>query len=182
MNYHIFHMINSLAGRDDNADDVIEFIATGLIYVVFAAASVVCGYALYRGRIRPLILVATTLAAAFAAATVVSHLSHQLRPFQTHHVVQLIAHDNGVSMPSDHATAAFTLAAAIGIFLHRGWGTILAAAALAIGIARVWAGVHYPGDILAGLVIAIVATAATWLAGGLLDRSEHQRATAVSRL
>lgn len=168
MNYHIFEVINGWAGRDDTVDDIMEFAATWLIYLVFAAGAGLGGHALRRHRIRPLVLIAVTLAVAFAAATVLSHLSHQLRPFQTHHVVQLIAHDNGVSLPSDHATAAFATAAAVAVFLHRGWGAALATAALAIGVARVWAGVHYPGDIAAAALIGAVATALVWSAERLL--------------
>lgn len=72
---------------------------------------------------------------------------------------QLIAHAADVSLPSDHATAAFVIALAAGAFLHRGWGAVLLAAAAAVGLARIWVGVHYPGDILAALGIAVAAVA-----------------------
>jgi undecaprenyl-diphosphatase len=171
VNYHLFQVINGWAGRSTALDRVAEFAATWLIYSAFAIAAVVGAYALYQRRIRALLLVGSSLAAAFVTATVVSQTSHELRPFQTHHVVQLIAHDNGISMPSDHATAAFSLAAAIGVFLHRGWGIVLALAALVIGLARVWVGVHYPGDILAAFVIAVGATACIWAGDRLLRRT-----------
>jgi undecaprenyl-diphosphatase len=79
-------------------------------------------------------------------------------------VHQLIAHGGGVSLPSDHATAAFTLALAVGAFLDRTWGEILFVAAVAIGFARVWAGLHYPGDILAAAIIAGLAVLEVWVA------------------
>ena len=60
-------------------------------------------------------------------------------------------------MPSDHATAAFAIAFAVGVFLHRRWGAALTVVAVVIGMARVWVGLHYPGDILAGAVIAALA-------------------------
>ncbi|WP_344513592.1 phosphatase PAP2 family protein [Dactylosporangium maewongense] len=50
---------------------------------------------------------------------------------------------------------AFAVAAAIGWFLHRRWGITLLVTATVIGVARIWVGVHYPGDILAGLGIAL---------------------------
>jgi undecaprenyl-diphosphatase len=168
VNYHLFEMINGLAGRNGAVDGVMEFFATGLLYVMFAVGAVLCGQALLQRRLRASLLVGASLVLAFAAATAVSHLSHQPRPFQTHRVVQLIAHDGGVSLPSDHATAAFTVAAAVGVFLHRMWGVVLAVAAVAVGTARVWVGVHYPGDILVALVIAVVATAAVWYGDRLL--------------
>jgi undecaprenyl-diphosphatase len=90
---------------------------------------------------------------AFAGAVLLSRLNGQLRPFQVHRVHQLVVHGPGVSLPSDHATAAFTLAFGVFAFLSRRWGIVLAAGALLIGFARVWVGVHYPGDILAGAII-----------------------------
>ncbi|MEU0556703.1 phosphatase PAP2 family protein [Dactylosporangium sp. NPDC006015] len=68
---------------------------------------------------------------------------------------ELIPHDAGGSLPSDHATAAFTIAVAIGWFLYRRWGITLLVTATVVGVARIWVGVHYPGDILAGLGIAL---------------------------
>jgi undecaprenyl-diphosphatase len=163
VNYQLFQAVNGLAGRVDGVDDTMEFAANWLIYGVFAVAAALVGQALRQRRRGPVVQVAAALALAFLAAQVLSHLNGQVRPFQTHHVHQLIAHENGTSLPSDHATAAFTLALAIGFFLHRAWGGVLLVAAVAIGLARIWVGVHYPGDIVAGLVIAVVAVAAVSL-------------------
>ncbi|MEK8110462.1 phosphatase PAP2 family protein [Micromonospora sp. M12] len=57
------------------------------------------------------------------------------------------------SLPSDHATAAFAVAFAVGVFLSWRWGLLLSVLAAVIGFARVWAGVHNPADILVGAVI-----------------------------
>jgi undecaprenyl-diphosphatase len=84
-------------------------------------------------------------------------------------VHQLIAHEPGVSLPSDHATAAFALAFGVYAFLSRSWGVALGAAALAIGVARVWSGVHYPGDILAAAIIAGLAVLQVVVAGRWRD-------------
>jgi undecaprenyl-diphosphatase len=100
----------------------------------------------------------------------VAHTSHQVRPFQTHQVHQLIAHDPGVSMPSDHATAAFALAFGIGAFLSWRWGVVLAVVAAAIGLGRVWVGVHYPGDVAVAAVIAALAVLAVRVGNRQLDR------------
>jgi undecaprenyl-diphosphatase len=157
MNYQLFQAINDLAGRLDPLDDAMEFAATWLLFGIFATAAVIMAVAIRRGDRSRVVDAAVALAVAFASAQALSHLNGQLRPFQTHHVHQLIAHGNGVSLPSDHATAAFTVALAVAVFLHRRWGIALLAAAAAVGLARIWVGVHYPGDILAGLAIAVLA-------------------------
>jgi len=173
MNYRLFELINSLAGRVDSVDDVMEFAATTLIYLVFAASAVLAGLALYRRRMRAVLEFGLTLALAFAMGTVLSHLSGQLRPFQSHQVHQLIAHGPGVSLPSDHATAAFAMAFGVFAFLSRRWGAVLAVAALAVGLARIWVGVHYPGDILAAAIIAGLAVMEV-LAGGNVYRAARE--------
>jgi undecaprenyl-diphosphatase len=89
-------------------------------------------------------------------------------------------------MPSDHATAAFALAFGILVFLDRRAGFPLIAGALLIGFARVWAGVHYPGDIAASAAIAGLAAFLTYVAGlgarELLQRAgSARRARSLSR-
>jgi undecaprenyl-diphosphatase len=154
VNLALFELLNREAGRFDGLDDVMEFAATRLIFAEFAVAAALAGLALYRRRWRPVGYLGVTLVLAFAAATALAHISRELRPFQSHPVHQLIPHGPGGSMPSDHATAAFAIAFGILLFLSRRWGLVLTAAAVAIGVARVWVGVHYPGDVLAGVAIA----------------------------
>jgi undecaprenyl-diphosphatase len=173
MNYYIFHILNSHAGQADPLDDGMEFAANWLIYASFAIAAALITLSLTRRRIRPVAKLGAALAVAFAAGMAVAHTSHQVRPFQTHHVHQLIAHDPGVSMPSDHATAAFALAFGIGAFLSRRWGLVLAAVALAVGLGRIWVGVHYPGDIAAAAAIAALAVLVVTLGS---RRWGHERA------
>lgn len=159
VNYRLFQMVNDRAGRVDRLDDVMEVVAGPFIYVVFVVFAAVVVRALLQRRG---VAVAQTFAAlllAFLGALLLGHLNGQLRPFQTHHVHQLIAHDPGVSLPSDHATAAFAIGLATAVFVHRAWGAGLLIAAAAVGLARVWVGVHYPGDILAALLIAVAAVA-----------------------
>ncbi|MFI5895005.1 phosphatase PAP2 family protein [Actinoplanes sp. NPDC051513] len=154
MNYPMFHAINMLAGRWAPIDSAMRFAAVQLIFVVFAGAGWIGVRALAKRQIRPVLCLAVSLGFAFGLAQGLAHLSREMRPFQNHVVHQLIPHEPGVSMPSDHATAAFALAFGILLFLNRRVGLVLTAAALLIGVARVWVGVHYPGDIAASAAIA----------------------------
>jgi membrane-associated phospholipid phosphatase len=64
----------------------------------------------------------------------------------------LVAKSADFSFPSDHATAVG--AVAVGLLLVRPrLGAIAAALALLLAFTRVYVGVHYPGDVLAGLVL-----------------------------
>jgi undecaprenyl-diphosphatase len=48
VNYHLFELLNRVAGRIDCLDDIMEFVASRLIYAVAALVAV----SLYRRRLR----------------------------------------------------------------------------------------------------------------------------------
>ncbi|MET8089949.1 phosphatase PAP2 family protein [Micromonospora sp. NPDC005220] len=174
MNYHLFQIVNGAAGRSDLVDDVFEWSAAWLIYVLVATAAVPVLAHLRHGR-AALMRVVASLGLAFAVGQAVAALSTEVRPFQTHTVHQLIPHAAGASLPSDHATAAFAVAFAVGAFLSRRWGVALSVLATIIGFARVWTGVHYPGDILAGALIAAAAVATIGVVGRAYERRTSRR-------
>ncbi|MEU7842679.1 phosphatase PAP2 family protein [Micromonospora sp. NPDC049114] len=174
MNYHLFQIVNAAAGRSDPVDDVFEWSAVWLIWVLAATAAIPV-LAHVRNGHAALVRVVASLALAFAVGLAVAALSTEVRPFQTHPVHQLIPHAAGASLPSDHATAAFAVAFAVGAFLSRRWGVALSVLAGIIGFARVWTGVHYPGDILVGALIAAAAVATIGVVGRAYDRRTSRR-------
>ena len=165
MNYRIFELLNSSAGRWPVVDDLIRFSAVYLVFLVFSIGGGVVVHTLVQRRIRPVVSLASALALAFGLSQILTHASHEQRPFQSHPVHQLIAHSPGVGMPSDHATAAFAIAFGVMVFLSRRAGLALTVLAVLIGVARVWCGIHYPGDILAGAVIAALGVLTAYVVG-----------------
>ena len=79
------------------------------------------------------------------------------RPFVDHAASLTVfsSHSTDASFPSDHASAAFAIAVAVLVF-HRRTGLAFLALATAISVGRVFEGVHYPSDILAGAVVGTV--------------------------
>ena len=72
------------------------------------------------------------------------------------------------SFPSSHATTIAALTLAIGLLAPGRWAVVVAAAAgLAIGALRVFAGAHYASDVLAGWLLGCSIMVAT---PALLDR------------
>jgi undecaprenyl-diphosphatase len=75
----------------------------------------------------------------------------------------LVDRTTDFSFPSDHATVAG--AVAMGLLLaSRRWGTSAVVAALLMAFTRVYVGAHYPGDVVAGLALGALVTAAGYVA------------------
>jgi undecaprenyl-diphosphatase len=69
--------------------------------------------------------------------------------------IPLLGRNTSYSMPSLHASGAFGFAALVWLY-YRGYGWVLAAAASLIGFSRVYGGVHWPGDIVAGAALGCI--------------------------
>lgn len=123
--------------------------------------------------------------AAFVLATILGRLAGLLhyneQPF---HVLeganQLVGHAIDNSFPSDHTMLFFAVCSSF--FLYRaagryGWMLL----ALAVGIARIMAGVHYPLDVLVGALCGMIGAFSFYLLvqkarcfDGLLDFYQRQ--------
>ncbi len=80
------------------------------------------------------------------------------RPFWVEPQVQALSVENSFGLPSGHAQNAVALWGRLGASLRRRWATLGAGLLiLLISLSRLYLGVHYPADVLAG-----------WLVGGLL--------------
>ncbi|SHE57482.1 phosphatase PAP2 family protein [Streptoalloteichus hindustanus] len=175
MNDLVFGAINGLAGLSPLFDAVGRFAAGPLIYLLFAAGGVSLLLAM-RGRTRTDNLwmvgqVGAALALGFLVNRVLRWMELSRRPFESRPVVQLVQHEPGVSFPSNHATAAVTVALVVGVFVSATWGLALGVPAALVALSRVFVGVHWPADILCGAVVGLVATLLVrWAARLLRDR------------
>jgi len=92
---------------------------------------------------------------ALALAKLGGHFINDPRPFVVGHFMPLISHANDNGFPSDHTLITSFLAFAVWP-LSRRLSLGLVAIALAVGSARVAAGIHHPLDILGSFVISAV--------------------------
>jgi undecaprenyl-diphosphatase len=167
VNYDLFKDINDLTGNGF-VDGMMKFGAKYLIYIAFVIVAGLCLLRLRHRALRPVVLVVAGLVVTFVLGLIEGKVHSEKRPFQTHHVHQLISHGPGQSFPSDHATAAFGLALATLAFLSWRWGSLVFVLALWVGFARVYDGIHYPLDIVGSFLTALVGVGVVFLAGRTL--------------
>lgn len=156
MDYALFRLINGLAGRWSLLDETMRFFATD--YVV--PTTLICGLLLlWFGRTfemkRQALLAIISLALANAIVQASNAIWFRPRPFTAHEVTLLFYHPSDSSFPSNPAATTWALAWTIWCYDRR-YGFAFVALAFTMGLSRIFVGVHYPFDVLGGMIVGIV--------------------------
>ena len=167
MNERILDAINGFAGHSAVLDQLAKVAANDGIFLlglVVAVLGVVQLRADFRRGVFVGIVAIASVGLALALAFIGSHLVGEPRPFVADHdTVRLIAHSADNAFPSDHAIVA-AAAAGVAALAWRRSAVIALGLAFAIGLSRIFVGVHYPGDVFAGWAAGIAAAGASWFA------------------
>ncbi len=161
-------MNDGVASRDWLEDPTTAL--AGLVVPLYALATVGLWFlARPYGNPRWKLASASALVAAgvaLLANQVISHIWERPRPFTAHAALThvLSARTTDPSFPSDHAAAAFAIAFAVFAFSRRA-GTLFLAAATLIALSRIALGMHYPSDVVAGMLVGLGAAVLVTHAG-----------------
>ena len=110
------------------------------------------------------IMCAASLALAFTLCKgVIKPIVFRTRPWEALQDVQQLMPDPGdSSFPSGHATSSMATAFALWLNTRKGeyrdlhrWGWVAIVLALMIGLSRVYLGLHYPSDVIVGLLLGV---------------------------
>ena len=155
MDAAIFYAIQSFAGVSPGLDLIGIFCASVLIWVI--AAAVIVFFVEDRRRSWVIAGAAVSGVIAWLASEGIGLLYFRPRPFAALADVRLLINKSPLdkSFPSDHASIAFAIAFAV-FFVDRRWGVVLLTLAALVSIGRVFVGVHYPSDILAGALLGLI--------------------------
>ena len=115
-------------------------------------------YHFFKDKQKWLILshVSLSVLISFLISQLIGLLYFRPRPFISNfQVVNDINPLSEKSFPSDHTTIAFALAAAV-YCSHKKLGIFLLILAFLVGFGRIYTGVHYPLDVLGGILVGII--------------------------
>jgi membrane-associated phospholipid phosphatase len=158
LDYRTYHAINTFVADHAWLGRTFDAFENWGVIVFAVATAALWLFARPGGSAKWKIASASALAAAALALLVnrvVAAVWDRQRPFAVHpsaHVWGARSHDP--SFPSDHASAAFAIGFAL-FFFDRVVGALFLAAAVLIAVGRVVVGLHYPGDVAAGLLVGL---------------------------
>ncbi|MFH1894584.1 MAG: phosphatase PAP2 family protein [Patescibacteria group bacterium] len=155
MDLYIFQWINNFAGKNICLNFAVIFFAEyyQFFVVFFLSLFLLKDFRKYSQ------MVATAIAAAvfsrFILTEIIRYLMPRARIFTINQVNLLVAHNpNESSFPSGHTALFFALATVV-YFYNKKAGIFFYISAFFIGISRVFAGLHWPSDIVAGIFVGI---------------------------
>lgn len=184
LDYRLFEFFNAWAGKNSAANAIIIFFAQYVIWFVYAGLCL--WWFLGKDRIpvrqRLVLIFSSVVLGRGMAVEIIRAIYHRARPFLAYrvtkliHVVLLLGRDNEGSFPSGHTTIMFAIAGAL-YFYNKKLAGRLVLLGLLIGLARVSAGIHYPGDILGGIIVGLISA---WLIEKTLGKKIQNLAVKLS--
>ena len=146
----------ALVGRSRRADQVAALAAShlaklhvGLLGLLLLGGRGPAGWRRREAGLR----MAVALPATIAAVSLVGRLIERQRPFtKVPHTEQLVEHAPHRSFPSRHSACAAAMTV-VALPTSPFVGTLMGLGALGLGVSRVYTGLHYPTDVVAGWLI-----------------------------
>ena len=129
---------------------------------IYCAASMVLTFLVVNCAIKPLIA--------------------RTRPYDLFQEIQILAHaEHDFSFPSGHSANSFAVAWILFRMTDKKYGVPAVVLAALIAFSRLYVGVHYPTDVLAGTAIAIALAEVTLLLGSRIEKEIKRRQRAKRR-
>ena len=155
MNAMIFQKINSIANNSKLFDFVGIFFADYLLWIVVGALIIL--FLIKKTRLMIIVTGISIIFGRYIITEIIKRLYSSPRPYLVlENVKKLISENHGYqSFPSGHAAIFFALATTI-YFFNKKWGIVSFILAILVGISRIFVGVHWPIDVIAGALVGIL--------------------------
>ena len=158
----IFEFFNDFAYHSRAIDILGIFLAKYLPYLLIIVSLSLIFWSKknqIKNRIVVFLAIASALVARFIVKTAILFFYHRPRPYESlasaHKLTSTSLSDNLQSFPSGHAIFFFALSMGI-YFYNKKLGKIFFVSSLAMGLARIFVGLHWPSDIVGGGLLGIL--------------------------
>ena len=145
--------------RNKNLDQVFGEICNYAGPIAYGVPLLLLGIGLSRKKKFPLFLrksiyILISILSSGLVTTILKHLINRPRPFMTYPFIEKMSNGGSPSFPSGHTADAFALATAISLAFPK-WYIVIPSYTWALFIIylRMDLGVHYPSDILGGIIV-----------------------------
>jgi undecaprenyl-diphosphatase len=171
----LFNLINGLAGHTPVLDQVMRALVSDYVGPTLQVLGLLGFW--FEGRSadsrrknqRAVLRAAVALVLSGALVGLCNLFYFRDRPFRYNEVNLLFYYPTDSSFPSNSVAVVFSFATTIWL-QNRRWGLLMMILAAGFAISRVYCGVHYPADILAGFVLGAGAAWFLTRYGRWLDR------------
>jgi len=154
----LFKLINGLAGHTPVLDQLMQALVSDYVGPTLQVLGLLGFW--FEGRSaserrenqRAVLRAAVALVLSGALVGLCNLFYFRDRPFRYHEVNLLFYYPTDSSFPSNSVAVVFSFAATIWL-QNRRWGLPMVILAAGFAISRVYCGVHYPADIVAGFIL-----------------------------
>ena len=170
----LFQLINNLAGQNALLDGVMRLLVNE--YFLTTIMSLILIIYWFEGHDRDrrerdqraILQAIIALAIANILLKLCNLIYFRPRPFDSHEVNLLFYRPWDSSFPSNPATVSFSVATAV-LLYNRRLGALLLVLATLFGLSRIYCGVHYPSDVIAGALLGALSAYLVVRKGGFVD-------------
>lgn len=152
-NVSLFFQIFNLNGHYPILDKLMVFGADQLIYLLIIFIFILGIYGGTKEK-KSFLLVLLGIPVAFLLITVIHLFFFESRPFVTYNFTPFVKEASDAAFPSRHATISAVIAFSY-LYFKSKWSALFLIIMAWIGLARIYVGVHYPLDVIGGLLVSI---------------------------